>query len=264
MEQNPPPEPTLLEYANFYGLATDFSAVHPHECISHAIKAAYDHNLDQNPEDFSSTFDTQLAAAQSSVENSIRKEKLSVSKHDAHYLSTVIKNARSTSLCKTGTSASTSTSNNDWEKPHAESQCCNQRGIQKLAVPLLRRGAGDYDDGFLDVKPSKKPSASLKCEDMVDLRHFNENEGELQQGEDLGFLDDLFREAGDIARKIQREKLECSRDALLLIQKVKQIENLNAKDVEGYFDSVSERLCQVSAYYQYIMLSPGLRRCAYH
>lgn len=225
MDQQQSPEPSLLEYARFYGIATNFTAVNPFSYVDHTCEISHqsiipDH--DQEESRNQSAFGIHLSTAHASIEGTPRKEKLNISKDDAQFLSGIIRNAK--------TKTTTNVEDIDWESHLLSSRNRQTGNLLKLEMPLLRRTDDEHE--------FNAANRTLSDHDEIDLSSFSLNAGaEDSELEDLGFLDHIFQETGEVARRIQTEKLDCARDSLLLIQDIKRCGNLGATDIEAFFES---------------------------
>lgn len=138
------------------------------------------------------------------LDSTIRTEKLDVSKDDALFLSTVLQEAR----------AERTTSGVNWDSilpaPHRHDKI-------KLEPPLIK------SDAELDL-------SSLKRRSLLDL---NDIPLPTEPATSIGCQNVLL----DVTEEIQKDRLECTKESLGLIQDARRSGELSRRELEGLGDS---------------------------
>lgn len=200
-------EPSLLDYARFHGIAIDHQAVIPLDQVPPPHSPINDGFAD--PSDVPSI---DPPVVHHSLEQELGSEKLEIPKDAARFLSSLLRTA----------SANPGGINRDsfFPEPHRNKNL-------KLEVPLLKRNWG--------------PGSSLGCAerialDPVKLQLPRENVSD-EQDEGLVFPKRYFDLSDSIWKEVSTEKLDCSKDDLELLQRIKGVE----KPDSGYIlEKVSE------------------------
>lgn len=216
--ENQSQEPSLLEYARFYGIAADITATSPLQYIDQTCKVSKSNRNKNtttilNGTDEPSKFDIQLSSTHAEIEETLRKEKLNVSKDDAYFLTTVIGNTKTNKIFI------------DWDSLLRGSRERDLPGKLELELPPLWM---EDDEAF--------PKNRYKHHVLFDINE--ESPNTLTKGDELEFLDNTFREANDLAKEIQAEKLDCPMDSLRWIQSIKQYMNPGPGGLEKLFKSI--------------------------
>ncbi|KNG84938.1 hypothetical protein ANOM_005769 [Aspergillus nomiae NRRL 13137] len=152
-----PQEPSLIEYARFYGIARDFTAVDP---LTYIDNAATETPL---PHDTLSEFQDHIYETQRNIEDKLRKEKL------------------------------------------------NHHGTLRYTNPLR------YDENVVEIRPHDESCPKLKDEEIIA---------------------ELLVKADQILKDVMPEKLKCSRESMLLIQRARDCGSLAFPDLEGLLNDM--------------------------
>ncbi|KAE8139085.1 hypothetical protein BDV38DRAFT_281252 [Aspergillus pseudotamarii] len=201
-----PQEPSLLEYARFYGIARDFAAVDPLTYIDETTSET------PLPRDALSEFQDYIYETQRNVENDLHKEKLSVRKESARLLASVIQDARAEKL------------DIDWDEILPK---FSQVDELKVQLPIL------FEDNIVDTLRYTSP---LRYdENKIETRPLDES---CQKLEDEDIKADILAKADQVLKDIMPEKLKCSRESMLLIQKARDCGTLPFADLEGLLDNM--------------------------
>ncbi|OOO13836.1 hypothetical protein OAory_01024310 [Aspergillus oryzae] len=201
-----PKDPSLLEYARFYGIARDFTAVDP---ITNIDETASETPL---PRDALSEFQDYIYETQRNVEDNLRKEKLNVRKESARLLASVIQDARAEKL------------DINWDELLPK---FSQVDELKVQLPILDNDSISdtlrytsplrYDENKIEIRPLDEPCQKLKDEDITA---------------------DLLTKADQVLKDIMPEKLKCSRESMLLIQKARDCGGLHFADLESLLNEM--------------------------
>ncbi|KAE8333881.1 hypothetical protein BDV39DRAFT_211921 [Aspergillus sergii] len=201
-----PQDPSLLEYARFHGIARDFTAVDP---ITNIDETTYETPL---PRDALSEFQDYIYETQRNVEDSLRKEKLNVRKESARLLASVIQDARAGKL------------DINWDELLPK---FSQVDELKVQLPILD------NDSIMDTLRYTRP---LRYdENKIEIRPLDES---CQKLKDEDITADLLTKADQVLKDIMPEKLKCSRESVLLIQKARDCGGLPFADLEGLLDEM--------------------------
>ncbi|KAE8414038.1 hypothetical protein BDV36DRAFT_303620 [Aspergillus pseudocaelatus] len=199
-------KPSLLEYARFYGIARDFAAVDPLTYIDETTSET------PLPRDALSEFQDYIYKTQRNVEHDLRKEKLNVRKESARLLASVIQDARAEKL------------DIDWDELLPK---FSQVDELKVQLPIL------YDDSIMDTLRYTSP---LRYdENKIEIRPFDES---CQKLKDEDIKADILAKADQVLKDIMPEKLKCSRESMLLIQKARDRGSLPFADLEGLLNNM--------------------------
>ena len=196
-------EPTLVEYAQFYGVA---SVEDPLRLVNH--NSLMRSILDAEAELQAKT-ESWLCGQQSSIEQGIRKENLTIDKDAVQFL------AGSTRTEPRIDFAALTTTFYD------------NKSLRKLEVPLLtmeaesQSMAASHSRNRNDTVPHDL--LEIYAPTDSDSRHLDK------------FLNDVFHEAGPISEDAQFETMECSKDSFLLLQHVTRCEH--GKDLDRIAES---------------------------
>ncbi|KAK1138699.1 hypothetical protein N8T08_002090 [Aspergillus melleus] len=201
---------SILEYARFYGIASDFAAIDPLTYIDDTCKIP-------TPEPQPSPVIEQIQNAQRTITQTLLKEKLGVKKAGAHLLSTVIREAGAR------------TEDINWADVLPAFDRIERLQVEVPIFPaeydtntILARGNPRYEECDIQLEPLEEPPSAA-------------------------ILPSRFRDLIDDAMDhIKTEKLRCSKDAFKLIQRAKMCTHPSKKAVEGL---LMEELtpCQVSS-----------------
>lgn len=195
--------PSLLEYARFHGIATNQSTINPLEYINQILEIPI---LEDT-----STFDNHLSTTHAAIEQGLRKEKLNVSKNDARFLSTVVRNARAERV------------DVNWDE-HLPSM----RRIEGLKVEL--------------------PALMTHHEtDMASLRkHTFFGRGGAASSLLKGLSPypladcsgDVVKMGEEVVKRVRMEMLNCTKGSFIMIQNARRCGDGLPRDMESYFDTL--------------------------
>ncbi|GLA35303.1 hypothetical protein AnigIFM63309_010706 [Aspergillus niger] len=186
----------LLQYARFHGIATDYTDLDPFQHIDDIcdIPPSFLHP----PEDAFSAIEQNIASSQRIIEQDLRHEKLDIRKEGLQFLSSVLRDIKRDNI------------DDCWEQ----------------VLPSWYR----YDDVKLELPLFTSDNDSYLALPAEPLRYSREEnilcsiEG-LASDYDSIFSSDMIHEADIIGNSVSKEKLDCSKDALLLIQDARQAGN---------------------------------------
>ncbi|KAE8145701.1 hypothetical protein BDV25DRAFT_170291 [Aspergillus avenaceus] len=205
----PHQEPSLLDYARYHGIATDYTTVDPLTKIEEFLPEL---DLPALPQDKLSDFQEYIYEFQRCVEDDLRKEKFNLRKEDARLLSSVIRQARAE---KTDI---------NWNEVLP---AFNKDDELKLEVPILGI------DSVLNPVPAKVP---LRYD--LDTFHFDALDEPPLGPEHDAIIDEILREGEDMMRDIKAEKLRCSKESLLLIQRARKPAGFPFEEFEGLLENM--------------------------
>ncbi|GFF24320.1 hypothetical protein IFM58399_00620 [Aspergillus lentulus] len=178
-------EPSLLEYARFYGIAREYTAINPSQQLDRSLQLPPDDP--SVPEDKLKSLDKYLLTTQESVEKAICEEKLNVRKEDIRFLSAVLRDVRSHEL-----------------ELNLEDDLAAFHRLNKLKLepPIFSL---DYEThSALPLKPVLYDPEEL---DLPSLKEAPEYQFEC-----------FVEKANEISKEISNEKLNCSKKTFMLIQ----------------------------------------------
>lgn len=201
------PDPSLLEYARFYGIAIDFTADDP---LTHI------ETLQVSTPKLQPSSIERLEKAQQTITQAIHKEKLDVKIESARLLSTVIRDAKSEDINWAGVLPPFDrTEGFPVESPIFPAEY--DTGIIAARKPLR------YEETDIQLPPLEEPS-SLIAALPTSLTH------------------DMNKTMHDI----KFEKLSCSKDAFMRIQRAKDCSGASRKDLEDVLMN-ELKSCQVGS-----------------
>lgn len=198
-----PQGPSLLEYARFHGIATNQITINPLGYINQILEAS-------NHED-TFTSDNYLSTTQAAIEQDLCGEKLSVSRNDARFLSTVLRNARAEHV------------DVNWDEH----------------LPSMRRMEG--------LKVELPALATHHETDMASLRNHTffgrgDAASSLLKGcSSYPMADcsgDIVKLGDDVVKRIRMEKLNCTKGSLIMIQNARMCGDGLSLNMESYFDTL--------------------------
>ncbi|KAB8238097.1 uncharacterized protein BDW43DRAFT_306793 [Aspergillus alliaceus] len=205
-----PQEPSLLEYARFYGIARDFTAVDPLTYVDETYHTAS--QTSPLPQNTLSEFQSYIYETQKNVESDLRKEKLNVSKESARLLSSVIQQAKAETI------------DINWDNILPE---FNRADKLKVELPTINtesimetgqyRSPLRYDLSKVGIRPLNESCQKLKDEDITAA---------------------LLAKADEVLKDTMPEKLTCSRESMLLIQKARDCSDFPFSDLEGLLEEM--------------------------
>ncbi|KAE8392945.1 hypothetical protein BDV23DRAFT_170591 [Aspergillus alliaceus] len=205
-----PQEPSLLEYARFYGIARDFTAVDPLTCVDETYHTAS--QTSPLPQNTLSEFQSYIYETLENVESDLRKEKLNVSKESARLLSSVIQQAKAETI------------DINWDNILPE---FNRADKLKVELPTINtesimetgqyRSPLRYDLSKVGIRPLNESCQKLKDEDITAA---------------------LLAKADEVLKDTMPEKLTCSRESMLLIQKARDCGDFPFSDLEGLLEEM--------------------------
>ncbi|GAA84132.1 similar to An11g00590 [Aspergillus luchuensis IFO 4308] len=199
-----PNEVSLLQYARFHGIATEHTDIDPLQHIDGVCDIPPDflHPLG----DTFSVIEQTIASSQQVIEQNLHPEKLDIRKESVQFLSSVLRDIKRDNI------------DDCWDE----------------VLPLWDR----FDDLKLEpplFSSDKDTNLVLPAEPLRYSREENllgSHEG-LASDYDSNFLSPLIHEADIIKKRVGNEKLDCSKDALLLIQGARQAGN-RPLDLDDY------------------------------
>ncbi|OJJ77487.1 hypothetical protein ASPBRDRAFT_25154 [Aspergillus brasiliensis CBS 101740] len=186
---------SLLQYARFHGIATDYTDLDLQH-IDDICEIAPD--FLNSPEDAVSLIEQNVASSQQLIEQDLLHEKLDIRKESVQYLSSVLRDIKRESI------------DDLWGK----------------VLPLWDR----YDDLKLEPPLFSSDNDTYLALPAEPLRYFREEdvlcslEG-LTRDYDSNLSSKLICETDMIEKSARNEKLDCSKDALLLIQGAREAVN---------------------------------------
>ncbi|OGM50991.1 hypothetical protein ABOM_000219 [Aspergillus bombycis] len=199
-------EPSLLEYARFYGIARDFTAFDPLTYIGEATTET------PLPQDTLSEFQDHIYETQRNVEDSLRKEKLHVRKESARLLASAIQDARAEKI------------DINWDELLPGFSRADELKVQlpifhedSIKEMLQYTSPLRYDESMVEIWPHDESCLKLKDEEIIA---------------------DLLTKADQVRKDIMPEKLKCSRESMWLIQKARDCGSLAFTDLEGLLDDI--------------------------
>ncbi|XRM42355.1 hypothetical protein ABZX51_005576 [Aspergillus tubingensis] len=204
---------SLLQYARFHGIATDYTDLDPLQHIDDICDIPPDYL--HPPDDTSSVIEQTIASSQQVIEQNLHPEKLDFRKESVQFLSSVLRDIKRDNI------------DDCWDEVLPS---WDQYDDLKLEPPLF---SSDNDTNLvLPVEPLR-----YSREDNL----FCSLEG-LASDYDSNLLSPLLHEADIIEKRVGSEKLDCSKDALLLIQGARQAGNrpLDLDDLLCPLEDVAE------------------------
>lgn len=204
---------SLLQYARFYGIATDYTDLDPLQHIDDICDIPPDYL--HPPDGTSSVIEQIFASSQQVIEQTLHLEKLDIRRESVQFLSSVLRDIKRDNI------------DDCWDEVLPS---WDQYDDLKLEPPLF---SSDNDSNLvLPVEPLR-----YSREDNL----FYSLEG-LASDYDSNLLSPLIHEADIIEKRVGNEKLDCSKDALLLIQGARQAGNrpLDLDDLLCPLEDVAE------------------------
>ncbi|OJZ81049.1 hypothetical protein ASPFODRAFT_146996 [Aspergillus luchuensis CBS 106.47] len=191
-----PNEVSLLQYARFHGIATEHTDIDPLQHIDGVCDIPPDflHPLG----DTFSVIEQTIASSQQVIEQNLHPEKLDIRKESVQFLSSVLRDIKRDNI------------DDCWDEVLP---LWDRFGDLKLEPPLF---SSDKDTNL--VLPAE-PLRYSREENLL-----GSHEG-LASDYDSNYLSPLIHEADIIKKRVGNEKLDCSKDALLLIQGARQAGN---------------------------------------
>ncbi|RJE26219.1 hypothetical protein PHISCL_01467 [Aspergillus sclerotialis] len=202
-----PDNHSILEYSRFHGVASSFAGTDPLEHLDQSCRPSFPtvppHRYPQI------AFDDSIVSLHKSIEQSLETEKLDIDKGDACFLSTIIQKARVENV--------TTKINSDDLSPSL-----NRLNKLKLEPPLLKV------ECELDLFSLKR--RSLLCVDVIKPSFV---EKELQRLQSSGCQWKFEDIANEIEDELERERLDCTKESLKLIQNAKRCRELSINEHIG-------------------------------
>ena len=198
-----PQGPSLLEYARFHGIATNRITINSLDYINQILETS-------NHED-TFTSDNHLSTTQAAIERGLHGEKLNVSRNDARFLSTVVRNARA------------ERADVNWDEH----------------LPSIRRMEG-----------LKVELPALTTHHETDMASLREHTFFGRSGAASSLLKgcspypkadcsgDIVKLGDEVIKRIKMEKLNCTKGSLILIQNARRCGDGLARDTESYLDTL--------------------------
>ncbi|RAH57671.1 hypothetical protein BO85DRAFT_421531 [Aspergillus piperis CBS 112811] len=189
-------EVSLLQYARFHGIATEHTDIDPLQHIDGVCDIPPDflHPLC----DVFSVIEQTIASSQQVIEQNLHPEKLDIRKESVQFLSSVLRDIKRDNI------------DDCWDEVLP---LWDRFDDLKLEPPLF---SSDMDTNLI------LPAEPLRYSREENL--LGSHEG-LASDYDSNFLSPLIHEADIIKKRVGNEKLDCSKDALLLIQGARQAGN---------------------------------------
>ncbi|EAW06749.1 uncharacterized protein ACLA_084440 [Aspergillus clavatus NRRL 1] len=202
-------EPSLLEYARFHGIASDFTSIRPSEYLDQINEVPLENPT--LPEDRHKAFDEYLFNTQQSLEKTIREEKLNVKKDGVRFLSTVIRDVKTQTF-----------------ESNSEQQTKAFRRINQLRLepPIFNL---EHETSLASLRPQ----SSYNTED-VEL---------LPVEEPLEFRPEtIVKTAEEIKASNRRQKVNCSKQSLVLLQDVIRLGNPSLEYLDGLLATIPRKI----------------------
>lgn len=200
-------EPSLLEYARFYGVSVDHLAANPFDLITPDLKRIYEsHSTTEN------TPRVDFSFPEPPLEKELRNEKLEIGRDGARFLSNIIKDA------------STKTTNPiDWDTYLPKRR--RVRSLKADELPLLKT-VHELDMASFGHERITLDPATLKL-------HLEKTQDENDEG--IVFPKDFWKLPGRVLEKVKTEKLDCTREAFMLIQEARRSGDHFTNDIRDEF-----------------------------
>ena len=191
-----PENHSVLEYARSHGVASNLASINPLEFLDQTCRPSS--TTDSPHRDLQFSFDDSIISFHKSIEQSLRSEKLDIDKDDGRFLSTIIRKAKVENLATKTTIDHLLPSLNRLDK-------------LKLEPPLLRA------DCELDLLSLKR--RSLHSSDVIKPSLVQKELEHLQHLSHQWKFEDITNEIED---ELRRERLDCTKESLKLIQNAKR------------------------------------------
>ncbi|KAL4961764.1 uncharacterized protein BDV14DRAFT_210983 [Aspergillus stella-maris] len=196
---------SLLAYARFHGIASEYTAVDPFSQIDDTFElCSEDISLLQNT---ISDFKLRLYNAQSTLDKRLRTEKLGVSKDAARFLTSVIREIQTDTIVI------------DWDDVLPEFRRCQDAQVEPVVFSQERES---------DVRLSKK-SLRYSIRDM-DLGGFHEP---IEIFDEPSPLDHIRRNGVSLLEQVKRDRLKASKGAFSIIQCVQKDDKPSTEELEA-------------------------------
>ncbi|KAF9893260.1 hypothetical protein FE257_011690 [Aspergillus nanangensis] len=218
----PSKEPSLLDYARYYGIASNFTAINPARLVEEACATAT-----PLPQDVVSEFTDQLHDAQKCLDDDISHEKLDIRMDCASFLFSVRRDVQAQNI------------DIPW---HAILPPFTSIDDIKLDVPLL--ATIDKDTDFLSTPPLRYQQDEIEIQPLQLL----------SKAPDVAAPDGVTEDFDQLMEDIKFEKLDCSKKAFLVLQDMKKYRERPLKEMDALFqnltimtqqDKISEHLCHL-------------------
>ncbi|PYH65732.1 uncharacterized protein BO88DRAFT_490538 [Aspergillus vadensis CBS 113365] len=204
---------SLLQYARFHGIATDYTDLDPLQHVDDICDIPPDYL--HPPDDTLSVIEQTIASSQQVIEQNLHPEMLDIRKESVRFLSSVLRDIKRDNI------------DDCWDE----------------VLPLWDR----YDDLKLEPPLFSSDNDTNLVLPAEPLRYSREEsflcslEG-LASDYDNNLLSPLTHEAAIIEKRVGNEKLDCSKDALLLVQDARQAGNrpLDLDDLLPPLEDVAE------------------------
>ncbi|KAL4952668.1 hypothetical protein BDW69DRAFT_185192 [Aspergillus filifer] len=196
---------SLLAYARFHGIASDYTAVDLFSQIDNPFKL--------HPEDVSllqstiSDFKLRLYNARSTLDKRLRTEKLGVSKDAARFLTSVIRDTQTNMM------------DIDWDDLLPNFRRYQDVQVEPVVFPLERES---------DVRLSKK-TLKYSIQD-VDLWKSNEP---IEIFDEPNLLDHLRGNGNSLLKQVKKDRLKASMDVFSIIQSVQKDDRPSTEELEA-------------------------------
>ncbi|KAL4943744.1 hypothetical protein BDV06DRAFT_220908 [Aspergillus oleicola] len=204
---------SLLAYARFHGIASDYTAIDPLSLI--------DDTFTLNPEDVSlsqhirSECETRLRNARSTLDQRLRSEKLSVSKDTARFLTSVIREIKKDTI------------DIDWDALLPEFWRLEDLQVEPIVFSLETES-----DVRLSRRPLRYDVGKIEVESEI-------YEGPIEISDVPNPLDCL-RGVGISLLEQVKDKLKASRKAFSLIQAIQMAHGPSTKELEGLLEGLRQ------------------------
>ncbi|OJJ37698.1 hypothetical protein ASPWEDRAFT_182542 [Aspergillus wentii DTO 134E9] len=203
-QQNKHEGPSLLEYARFHGIAADFTSANNALEYVNQIHEIASEDLTSHEENVA-TFESHLSTVQSRIEQDLRKEKLDLRKEDARFLSMIIRDVKAEQI------------DIDWDSLLPS---FNRIRRLKVETPIL------HIDSDTDILSLKKPVSY--DHDDIELPPAEKYPRDCQ----MDILDSFLGMADKTIGNMKMEKLDCTKDSLVMIQNARKCVDLSLGDIE--------------------------------
>ncbi|KAI9930537.1 hypothetical protein MW887_011291 [Aspergillus wentii] len=194
-QQNKHEGPSLLEYARFHGIAADFTSANNALEYVNQIHEIASEDLTSHEENVA-TFESHLSTVQSRIEQDLRKEKLDLRKEDARFLSMIIRDVKAEQI------------DIDWDSLLPS---FNRIRRLKVETPIL------HIDSDTDILSLKKPVSY--DHDDIELPPAEKYPRDCQ----MDILDSFLGMADKTIGNMKMEKLDCTKDSLVMIQNARKL-----------------------------------------
>ncbi|KAL4780966.1 hypothetical protein BJX76DRAFT_360335 [Aspergillus varians] len=201
---------SLLSYARFHGIATDYTVVDPLTHIDDTFKASLgDDSLLQH---IPSEYGNRLDIARVGLEEKLHSERLSVSKESARFLTSLIREVQANSIVINWDDILPDFHRVDNAKTDPPTFCLERESDVKLSKTPLRYLAPEIDLGV--------PDESRETADVPNP------------------LASLRQSESPLMDQIKKDKVRCSKESFSLIQSVRVDAGPSVEELEGALGSI--------------------------